>query len=95
MIENLAALLLVAALEVQNSPACGARVAVVARLQSEYHEVLVNQGVAGPTHVMEIFASPSGSWSLLLSSTTEKTTCFIATGKGWKVVDPKKEGKVL
>ena len=71
----------------QSSPACGPRKVVVEQLGREYEEVPVNRGVTAEGALMELFASPSGSWTLLISLPNGQS-CLAAAGESWEELDP-------
>ena len=48
-------------------PACAARAEVVQALASKYGETRQAMGLAATTQLMEIYASPKGSWSLTVT----------------------------
>jgi hypothetical protein len=84
-----------AAAQAPVSPACGPRKAVLEQLGREYGEVPVAHGVTAEGALMEMLASPSGSWTLLISLPNGQT-CLAATGDSYETIDdaklPKGEG---
>lgn len=60
-------------------------------LGQRYQEIVVAQGVTSRNGLlMEIYASPTGTWTAIL--TDHLSACIIVTGDGW---DLKKGGKSL
>lgn len=68
-------------------PPCGPRKTVVEQLGREYSEVPVNRGITAEGALMELLASPSGSWTLLISLPNGKS-CLAAAGESWEELDP-------
>ncbi len=66
-------------------PACAARVEVVQALASKYGETRQAMGLAATTQLMEIYASPTGSWSLTVTL-ADGTTCLVASGQNFDIL---------
>ena len=64
---------------------CMQREVVVNYLKTKHNENSVSYGMTLDGTVLEIFASPSGSWTMLLSYPT-KMSCVIETGKNWTML---------
>ena len=94
MIENLAALVLVAAMDAQFNPSCGPREEIVAFLRQKHNEELVDQGVTSQGNVMEFFTSSAGTWSILMSNPSGRT-CFMLVGEKHRKLSPKAKGENL
>ncbi len=63
---------------------CGARDSVVAKLSEKYGEIRRGGGLAGPTALIEIWASEAtGTWTILKTS-PDGMTCIMAVGDGWQ-----------
>lgn len=73
--------------QMPTSPACGPRKTVVDQLGREYSEVPVTRGVTSEGALMELLASPSGTWTLLISLPNGQT-CLAAAGESWEQLDP-------
>jgi hypothetical protein len=71
----------------QGPAACGPRKMVVDQLGREYAEVPVNRGVTSEGALIELLASPSGSWTLLISLPNGQS-CLAASGESWEQLDP-------
>ena len=79
---GLAALVL-AAEAASAAPRCGPRAEVLEMLGDRYAETRRGIGVAGPTQVLEVYASDSGSWTVLVTD-PEGRSCLVASGRGWE-----------
>ena len=64
---------------------CGRHDAVAKTLNTKFKEARRIMGVVNAHAVMEIFMSPQGTWTVLVTDTTG-TTCIIATGQDWQEV---------
>ena len=64
---------------------CGAHDAIANSLTNKYKEARRIMGVVNAKAVMEIFMSPQGTWTVLVTDTTG-TSCIIATGQDWQEV---------
>lgn len=59
---------------------CGPRDAVLATLSGQYGEVRQGLGLAGPSGVVEVFASAAtGTWTITLTR-PDGLTCLVASG---------------
>ena len=81
-----AAIILFSALPAQAQPNrnCAPRESVVERLANDYGETRQSVGLADGGMV-EIFASATGSWSILVT-TPDMMTCLVASGQSWEQV---------
>jgi predicted lipoprotein len=61
---------------------CGKRDDIVKSLQAKYQETRRIMAIVNAKTVMEIFASKSGSWTVLMS-TTDGRSCLTASGEAW------------
>ena len=64
---------------------CASRDAVAKSLTTKFNEARRVMGVVNAKAVMEIFMSPQGTWTVLVTDTTG-TACVIATGQDWQEV---------
>ena len=64
---------------------CGSHDAVAKTLASKFKEARRVMGVVNAKAVMEIFMSPQGTWTVLVTDTTG-SACIIATGQDWQEV---------
>jgi hypothetical protein len=70
----------------ETSPAaCGAHDKIVEALKAKYQEERRVMGVINQQTVMEIFMSPKGTWTVLVTDTTG-TSCMTASGEDWQEV---------
>lgn len=67
----------------QAAPRCGERSEVLDMLQGNYDETRRGIGVAGPTQVLEVFASIEGTWTVVVTD-PDGRTCLVASGRGWE-----------
>lgn len=65
---------------------CANRDKLVTVLKEKYDEVVVAVGVRSPTSIVEIFAAPSGSFSVV-SSRVDGVSCIISSGQNFQFVD--------
>ncbi|WP_201832611.1 hypothetical protein [Microvirga zambiensis] len=65
--------------------ACGPRDKLVEALSDQYKESPVGIGLAQSGQVLEVFASSSGSWSMVMTASDGKT-CIIAAGDNWEMI---------
>ena len=70
---------------------CAPREQVVARLAEKYTEQQRGLGLAQGSHVVELFVSEGGSWTVLLSF-PEGHSCLIAAGENWQFKPALPEG---
>lgn len=71
--------------------ACAPRDQFVETLAQKYQESQTAWGVGSTGTILELFASPSGSWTAAVSY-PNGTTCMVASGQSWTPVAPKDEG---
>lgn len=64
---------------------CGAREAVIERLSSRYEEQPVSRGVTATGSLLEILASPAGTWTIIVTI-PNGPTCLVSSGEGWSDV---------
>lgn len=62
---------------------CGERDEVVAELAQVFNEAPMAIGQVDGSAVVEIFASDSGSWTILATS-TDGTSCIVSAGEGFE-----------
>jgi len=69
------------------SVACGDRDSLIKSLESKYHETQVAVGLSKRnTEAFEVFASDTGSWTLVMTTTAGKT-CVMAAGHSWTKIE--------
>lgn len=64
---------------------CGAHDAIANSLTSKYKEARRIMGVVNAKAVMEIFMSPQGTWTVVVTD-TRGVSCIIAAGQDWQEV---------
>lgn len=65
--------------------ACARRSNIVRNLEVKYQEELIAIGLADTGRLIEVFASNSGSFTILLSY-PNGYSCVAASGEGWRTV---------
>ncbi len=81
-------LLLAAVLVAASTPAlaqapCGYRDAIVADLAEKYQERLTSQGLTTDGDLLEIYVSPAGKWTALVTPPGSPLACIIQVGTDW------------
>ncbi len=74
---------LIAPTALAQQPVCGSHKTVADTLKKRYAETPVSMGVTVGGAVVEIYASPEGTWTLLITQ-PNGVTCLIAAGKDWE-----------
>ena len=64
--------------------ACGPRAVLVERLAERFDERPIAMGLTNDGGVLEVFVSPGGTWSFLLSL-PQGRTCLVASGDSWEI----------
>jgi hypothetical protein len=64
---------------------CGSHDAVAKTLTTKFKEARRIMGVVNAKAVMEIFMSPQGTWTVVVTD-TRGMACIIATGQDWQEV---------
>jgi hypothetical protein len=64
---------------------CGPREQIVKSLGENFKEAPIGMGVTQPGQVVELFASSSGSWTMVVT-TPNGTSCLVAAGENWDTV---------
>ena len=64
-------------------PACGPRTELVKHLADRYGEAQVGIGLDASGRLVEIFASTSGTFTVILSM-PDGNSCVATTGKSWR-----------
>ncbi len=62
---------------------CGERSDIIQQLQRRFQETQQAIGLASNGAMLEIYASPSGTWTVLMTYPNGKT-CLMAVGDAWK-----------
>lgn len=61
---------------------CGKRTDIVGKLESGYEEQKTAAGLAHNGHLMEVFTSKNGTWTIIFTQ-PGGPTCLVATGENW------------
>jgi len=64
---------------------CGPHLRIVALLARQYREARKAIGTVSRNHVMEVYVSQAGSWTVLVTS-ADGNSCIIASGADWEDV---------
>ena len=65
---------------------CGPHNEIVEKLKNKYKEVTAAIGIAKDGRFFQLFASKTGSWTILLTH-TNKTSCMMLAGTGFDIVN--------
>ena len=68
-------------------PLCGTYADVANGLRDAYEESRVAQGLTSAGVVIEVFASGTGTWTLVLV-TPNGVSCLVSHGEGWRQTSP-------
>lgn len=74
---------LILATEARATTQCAPRDHVITHLTTKYAETRRGIGIAANDMVMEIYASDSGSWTIVVT-TPQGMTCLVASGQGFE-----------
>ncbi len=85
-IAAIGAALALSTLSAQAQFVCGGHSDLVAGLAQAFQQKQIGYGVVGPTAIVEIYASASGTWSMLVTDVRGRS-CVFATGDGWENTD--------
>lgn len=66
----------------QMPPQCDTRDAVLDRLKTKYGEEPVSLGVTSTGSLLEVLASPEGTWTIIVTI-PGGPTCLVSSGDGW------------
>ncbi len=66
---------------------CGARSDIVALLKDSFDEVDVGRGLSDRGLLVELFVSPAGSWTLVLTN-SRGLSCLADAGEAWVIRPP-------
>ncbi len=61
---------------------CGARDALIDRLAVKYDEEPISIGVTATGSLLEVLASPTGTWTIIVT-VPGGPTCLVSSGDGW------------
>ena len=66
---------------------CGNRKIIQERLADKYSEAPVIRALSGAGNLVEMLASPSGSWTMIVTRPGGQT-CIVSTGDMWQPLGP-------
>lgn len=71
-------------------PACLTRDEILYRLKSEFAEEVVGAGLQVNGSLLEVTASPNGTFTVIVTTPVGKTLCAgaLTAGKGWGAIVP-------
>ena len=71
--------------------ACGERAKFMNKLEETFAERPIAMGLTEKGAVLEVFASPHGSWTFLITL-PDGLTCVVASGQSWETLVATKTG---
>ena len=75
----------------QDQADCANRIVIVEHLKRNYQETPVAMGLTSDGKLLEVFASTTGSWSILVTS-PNGISCGVAYGSSWESLNEIKKG---
>ena len=66
---------------------CGQRDAVITGLEKRYAEKPISMGLANNGTVVEVYASETGTWTIIMTH-PNGLSCLVAAGEGWEDLAP-------
>jgi hypothetical protein len=88
LITTLLSLLLSTSVGAQSrSVPCGDRNDLVKTLQEKYSENVVVRALVGGNQMMEILASPGGSYTVMMTK-PDGTSCLVSNGENLRILEP-------
>ncbi len=72
---------------------CGERHGILEWLEGNYHEKRTAFGITSDGRLIEVFAAPSGSWTILVTH-PGGLTCLGTSGIDWQQIDRRQEDPV-
>lgn len=77
------------------APSCASRTDFIAFLKDNFDEVEVDRGLSNRGHLVEVFVSPAGTWTILLSR-PDGLSCMVDAGEAWATAaDPARDARQL
>lgn len=76
------AVLVVACTPVTAATVCLRRDVMVERLTDRYEEARIGVGLVNESSLVELFASETGTWTMVVTTTTGQS-CAVASGTDW------------
>ena len=69
---------------------CGERTAVLAHLEQRFSEQRAAFGMTADGRLLEVFAGPTGSWTILVTA-PGGPTCLVRSGSDWREIETRGE----
>ncbi len=88
-IASLTVLVLATASPAEAQFPCGKRADFIKTLADKYNETTKALGIANQTNLVEVFTSPKGTWTIMVTQ-PKGQTCIIAAGSSWEDLPPNK-----
>lgn len=66
---------------------CNTRPAIIKFLADKYSEAPVKIGITSKGYVLEVLASESGSWTIIITR-PNGISCYMASGRAWETIKP-------
>lgn len=66
---------------------CGERSEVIKTLAKAYKENPTAMGLAAGGGMLEVFSSPAGSWTILVTD-VNGLSCIVSAGENWEAITP-------
>lgn len=73
---------------------CGVRDRLVEQLRNQYQEVPQARGLTTGGDLIEVFASPQGTWTILLTYPNGQS-CLVAAGEAWERLTPPEKDRFV
>lgn len=83
-----------AAADEQPQGVCAERAAIVEALARQWDETRISLALSGAGSVIEIYASPAGTWSAVVTKPNGQS-CVVESGTGWEAATPQPQGRTL
>ena len=71
----------------QEKQLCVSRAEFISRLSERYNESVHSLGLDANGTVLEVFTSPKGSWTILVTR-PDGVSCVVTTGEAWQDITP-------
>lgn len=66
---------------------CNTRPAIIKFLSDKHSEAPVQMGLTAGGSVLEVLASESGSWTIIITM-PNGVSCYMASGQAWEAIKP-------
>ena len=68
---------------------CGPRDEIVAKAAAVFGEMIVNRAVTAEGGMIEVLASPSGSYTIIITGASKKPymSCVAMSGEDWRTIE--------